>query len=186
MEKKIKRYDFDRISSRMSQRFGSIRRGDEEAHTFTMFCMESNLLKLHREDKKRDSRRAVEAIHICLLTIDGYLTDTTYDMGAFLSEENQAMAQGLLMSFDPFTNEEIKEILGEDRLGSAEALEAYFEEPAKCLVRLEKSVEMWLKARGQDGYFQYIEDLMGDSVKRDTKMEFAIPADLAGTPEQEK
>ena len=186
MEKKIKRYDFDRISGRMAQRFGSIRRGEEDAHTLTLFCMESNLLKLHREDKKRDSRRAVEAIHICLLTIDGYLTDTTYDMDAFLSEENKAMAHGLLMSFDPFTNEEIKHALGEERFGSADAMESYFEEPVKCLLRLEKSVEMWLKARGQDGYFQYIEDLMGDIVKKDTKMEFAVPAELPDNAESQK
>lgn len=184
MEKKIKRYDFDRISSRMSQKFGSIKKGQEEEHSFSLFCMESNLLKLHRENEKRDSRRALEAIHICLLTIDGYLTDTKYDMGAFLSEENQALAQGLLMSFDPFTNEEVRKVLGEECLDGTEALESYYEEPVKCLVRLEKSIEMWMKARGNDGYFQYIEDLMGDTVKRDTKMEFAVPAGIIGDSEE--
>lgn len=178
--KKIKRYDFDRISGRMAQRFGSIKKGEEESHMPFMFPMESNLLKLHREDKKRDSRRAIEAIHICLLTIDGYLTDTEYDMSAFLSEENQALAKGLLMSFDPFTNEEIRDVLGEGcQLDVDETLEAYFEEPVKCLIRIEKSIEMWLRARGADGYFQYIEDLMGDTIKQDTRMEYAIPADIA-------
>ncbi len=180
MKKKINRYHFDRISSRMSQRFGSIKRGEEEDHFPFLFPMESNLLKLHREDEKRDSRRAVEAVHICLLTIDGYLTDTEYDLEPFISEENQALAEGLLMSFDPFTNEEIRTALKESkRLDSAEQLEAYYEEPVKCLIRIEKSIEMWLKARGNDGYFQYIEDLMGDTVKTDTRMDYVVLGDIA-------
>lgn len=164
----------------MAQKFGSMKKGEEEEHALFMFTMESNLLKLHRVDEKRDSRRAIEAIHICLFTIDGYLTDTEYDMSLFLSDENQALANGLLMSFDPFTNDEIRDVLGEGcQLDAEETLESYFEEPVKCLLRIEKSIEMWLKARGTDGYFQYIEDLMGDAVKRDTRMEYAIPEDIA-------
>ena len=121
----------------MVQRFGSIKKGEEDSHFPLMFPMESNLLKLHREDEKRDSRRAIEAIHICLLTIDGYLREINYDLGAFLSEENQALAHGLLMSFDPFTNPEIREVLEGSDLDSGEAMEAYYEEPVKCLLRLE-------------------------------------------------
>lgn len=175
MKKKINRYNFDKISSRMGQRFGTIKRGEEEDHSFFMFPIESNMLKLHREKESRDSRRAIEAIHICLLTIDGYVTDTEYDLEMFLSEDNQALAKGIMMSFDPFTNDEIKEVVGGDRLDSAEKLEAYFQEPVQCLLRIEKSIEMWMKARGRDGYFQYIEDLMGDAVKRDTEMKYAVP-----------
>lgn len=166
MTKKINRYNFDRISSRMSQKFGTIKKGDEEDHALLLFPMESNMLKLHRENGKRDSRRAIEAIHICLLTIDGYLTDTEYEFGNLMSEENDALAKGLLMSFDPFTNEEIREALDENYdLDSKEDLERYFQEPVKCLLRLEKSIEMWNKVRGNDGYFNYIEDLMGDTIK---------------------
>lgn len=179
MKKKVDRYHFDKMSSRMTQRFGSIKKGEEEGHELFMFPMESNLLKLHREDEKRDSRRAIEAIHICLFTIDGYLTGTEYDLSLFLSEENQAMAKGLLMSFDPFTNEEIRAALGEKwKPDAVEYLEAYFAESVKCLTRIEKSIEMWLKARGTDGYFKYMEDLMGDIVKQDTKMGYAVPKDI--------
>lgn len=181
MTKKINRYNFDRISSRMSQKFGTIKRGDEEDHALLLFPMESNMLKLHRENEKRDSRRAIEAIHICLLTIDGYLTDTEYDFGNLMSEENEALAKGLLMSFDPFTNDEVREVLGETRdLDSKEELESYFQEPVKCLLRLEKSIETWSKARGNDGYFNYIEDLMGDTIKRDLKMNYSV---MEGSPE---
>ena len=84
------------------------------------------------------------------------------------------------MSFDPFTNGEIKKALGDGvRLDSEEHLEAYYAEPVKCLIRIEKSIEMWLKARGTDGYFQYIEDLMGDAVKTDTRMEYAVLEDIS-------
>lgn len=178
MKKKINRYNFDRISSRMSQKFGNIKKGDEEDHALLLFPMESNMLKLHRENEKRDSRRAIEAIHICLLTIDGYLTDTEYDFGNLLAEENEALAKGLLMSFDPFTNEEVREVLEETHdLKSKEVLESYFQEPVKCLLRLEKSIELWLKEWGNDGYFNYVEDLMGDSIKRDLEMSYSVFAD---------
>ncbi len=180
MKKKINRYNFDRISSRMSQKFGTIKKGDEEDHALLLFPMESNMLKLHRENEKRDSRRAIEAIHICLLAIDGYLTDTEYDLGTLLSEENEALAKGLLMSFDPFTNEEVREVLGENYdLDSKEDLESYFQEPVKCLLRLEKSIVTWSKARGNDGYFNYVEDLMGDSIKRDLEMNYSVFAGKA-------
>lgn len=183
MKKKINRYNFDRISSRMSQKFGNIKKGDEQDHALLLLPMESNMLKLHRENEKRDSRRAIEAIHICLLTIDGYLTDTEYDFGSLLSEENEALAKGLLMSFDPFTNAAVREALGKEcGLDSKEGLEGYFQEPVKCLLRLEKSIELWMKARGNDGYFQYVEDLMGDSIKRDLEMDFSV---FAGQEEAE-
>ena len=94
-----------------------------------------------------------------------------------MSGENKALAKGLLMGFDPFTNEEIREALKDTYdLDSKEGMEAYFREPVMCLLRLEKSIEMWLRARGNDGYFQYIEDLMGDTVKRDLEMNYAVLA----------
>jgi len=39
---------------------------------FMLFPMEGNLLKIHRQNEKRNGRRVIEAIHICLLTVDGY------------------------------------------------------------------------------------------------------------------
>lgn len=174
-KKKLDRYNFDKISGRMSQKFGTIPKGEEDAYMMLLFPMESNMLKLHREDARRDSRKAIEAVHICLLTVNGYLNDIEYDFGIFLSAENEALAKGLLMSFDPFTNEEIREALKDIYdLDSKEELETYFKEPVMCLLRLEKSIEMWLKARGNNGYFQYIEDLMGDTVKRDLEMNYAV------------
>ena len=46
MKKKINRYNFDRISSRMSQKFGTIKKGDEEDHALLLFPMESNISSL--------------------------------------------------------------------------------------------------------------------------------------------
>lgn len=180
-KKKLDRYNFDKISGRMSQKFGTIPKGEEDAYTMLFFPMESNMLKLHREDARRDSRKAIEAIHICLLAVNGYLNDIEYDFGIFLSAENEALAKGLLMGFDPFTNEEIREALKDIYdLDSKEELETYFKEPVMCLLRLEKSIEMWLKARGNNGYFQYIEDLMGDTVKRDLEMNYAVLSKAEG------
>ena len=36
---------------------------------FMLFPMEGNLLKIHRQNEKRNGRRVIEGIHICLLTV---------------------------------------------------------------------------------------------------------------------
>lgn len=101
--------------------------------------MESNLLKLHRQNPDRNGRHAAEAIQMSLLTVDGYLRETEYDYGRFASPENQALLHGLLMSFDPYTNPEIHEVVMKN--GQAFNAKEYFTLPVKCLIRIEKSIE---------------------------------------------
>lgn len=165
-------YKLERISSRMAKEFGTIPKGQEELHAFMLHPMESNLLKLHRQNPGRNGRHAVEAIQMSLLTVDGYLREIEYDYSRFASAENQAFLHGLLMSFDPFTNPEIREIVmkKDDNLAAKE----YFELPVKCLLRIEKSIQLWTGEWGRNGYFEFIEQQMGHLVEPDEKMNFTV------------
>ena len=175
MRKYVNNYQLERISSRMAKEFGTMRRGDEEIYGHILLPMEGNLLKLYRKAKSRNGRRAIEAIHMCLLKVDGYIKGIEYDFSSFVNDENQAFLEGLLMSFDPFTNREVYGVVSRVYdLNSPEDLKKYFEIPVKCLLRIEKSIELWTKELGPNGYFMFIEDQLGGMIKKDTKMDYTI------------
>lgn len=175
MKKQLNRYKFDKISGMMTKQFGKIEKGRENDYDMLFAPMEGNLLKLHRENEERNGRMAIEAIHVCLLLIDGYLTDTEYDLNGYRTPENEALVNGLLMSFDPFTNEEVKAAASKYwDLSSPEDLRSYFQTPVVCLLRIEKSVEMWTKNGGANEYFNFLEQTIGSIVTRDQKMNYAV------------
>jgi hypothetical protein len=175
LKKHVDQYKLDRISSRMAKEFGTIKRGDEELYTFMLHPMEGNLLKLHRQVSSRNGRRVIEAIRMCLLKVDGYINGVEYDFGQFITDENRAFMEGLLASFDPFTNQEISNIAERTYdLNSSDDLKKYFETPVKCLLRIEKSVELWTEELGVNGFFVFIEDQIGQLVEKDEKMNYTI------------
>lgn len=168
----VKQYDLDRIPSRMKKNFGSIPKGQEENYSFILSAMEGNMLKLHRQDPDRSGRQALIAIQMALLTVDGYIRQIEYDFSNHVEPENQALLHGLLMSFDPFTNEEIQEIVMKE--DDTFDTRKYFEIPIKCLIKIEDSIKLWTKERGSQGYFTFIENHMGPMVERDDEMNFTI------------
>ena len=68
------------------------------------------------------------------------------------------------MAFDPYTNEEIMELLKEqfqvDMLSQGQVKE-YYRFPVMCLLRIKESIDTWEKHSGSDGYFDFIEGCMG-------------------------
>ncbi len=175
MKKSVNYSAFERISSNMAREFGTIRKGEEEAYNQLLLPMESNLLKKNRNSQINNGRRAIEAIHICLFTVHGYLTETEYDLSDYITNENIAYTEGLLMSFDPFTNEELRHVLETERdLNSITYLQKYFAIPIMCLLRIEKSIELWTKEYGISGYFDFIEEHIGRKLVHDDKMDFTI------------
>ena len=175
MKKQLNRYKFDKISNMMAKEFGKIEEGKEDEYNMIFAPMEGNLLKMHRENEKRNGRVAIEAIHVCLLLIDGYLTDTEYDLNGYRTPENEAFVTGLLMSFDPFTNDEVKAAAsGYWDFTSPSDLRAYFQVPVICLLRLEKSIETWTKNMGTNGYFDFLEQTIGATVAGDLKMNYSF------------
>lgn len=175
MKKYVDYYKLEKISSKMAKEFGTILKGDEELYSFVLYPMEGNLLKLHRKVPVRNGRHAIEAIHMCLLKVDGYINEVEYDFGRFITDENKAFLEGLLESFDPFTNQEIFDAANKIYdLNTADGLKRYFETPVKSLLRVERSIELWTKELGVNGYFKFIEDEIGHLIEKDEKMDYAM------------
>ena len=142
-----------------------------------LFPMESNALKVHRSNPESNSRRLREAIGLVLFDIKSRYTEETYDVEAFRNKDNRKLEEALLMAFDPFTNEEIKGILGM-QLEPAE-LRKYYREPIMCLLRIKDSIDTWEKRAGANGYFEFIEGYMGAQINGN-EMNFSV---LAGVQE---
>ncbi|MCL2322529.1 MAG: hypothetical protein FWC47_10575 [Oscillospiraceae bacterium] len=177
MKIQVDNYKFDKILSKMGNEYGKIRKGDEEPFEFMLYPMESNLLKLHRINKKRDDYCAIKAIKICLFTIDEYINDVEYDLDKFMDDNTKALANGLLMAFDPFTNEDLRAVINLD-LNDKDELRKYFKDHIKCLIRIESSIEFWTKEYGASGYFMFTEDQFGAAVKRNDKMDFVVGGNI--------
>ena len=95
----------------MEKRYGKIKRGEEDFHSMMLFPMESNLLKIRRKHPSSNSRRLREAILLLLHRIEGYLEHEDIDVEKFENEDKVRLREALLMSFDPFTNADINDIL---------------------------------------------------------------------------
>ena len=172
---RVNSYKMDKISTKMARKFGKIKKGNEDAYSFILFSLEGNMLKLHRDNNSRNSRRALEAVKLCLLLIDSYLSDIEYDFTSVINDENKALRDGLRMGFDPFYNEEIKNLVSSMyNLDSAKDMEEYFKTPATCLIRIEQSIELWIDNLGINGYFKFIEQQLGEQVPQDLKMNYTI------------
>lgn len=175
MEKKIvDAYKLNRISSLMAKEFGTIPKGeeDEEPYWQILFSLESNILRVHRKNNLFAGSRAIEAIRMSLLIIDGYIKGIEYGYSRFTNEANQTFMQAILMSFDPFINPEIKRKLKKDKY--ILNVKDYFTLPIRCLLRIEKSIKLWSEDFGENGYFQIIEGTMGKGVKDNNKIDFSI------------
>ena len=176
----VNNYKFEKKSSDMGKTFGTIKKGDEDEYSLQLFPMESNLVKTNRLKRINNGRRVIEAVRVCLFIVDGYINNTKYDLDEHLTNDVSLFVNALLMSFDPFVNEEIMSIIksrGEVDVDSTDSLREYYKTSIKCLLRIEKSVELWTKEFGLNGYFKFLENTIGNSIKKDNKMDFAISID---------
>lgn len=175
MKKIVDNYNLERITSRMSQKFGTIYKGTEAQYALILMSMESNMLKLHRAHPECVENHATTAIQMCLLDIDGFLRGIEYDYDRFVTDEVKILLHGLKMSFDPFTNPEIH-VLVKDifDIESVEEMREYFETFVKCLIRIQKSIELWSGHYGINGYFNFMESMIGGDVKNDGIMNYTM------------
>jgi hypothetical protein len=168
-------YAFERISSSMTRTFGKVKKGKEEDFALELASIEGNLLKTYRKNKIHNGRRTLEAIKICFFIIDGYINNCEYDLSKYKTPENEPLVKAILMAFDPFTNEAIREALDcELDRHSLDDLREHFTHPIQCLLRIEESVELWTKRNGPDGYFNFTEEFMGTMVPYDETMDFSV------------
>lgn len=169
-------YQFERIYSQMEKEFGKIRKGEEETYAMLLFPMEGNVLKIHRQYPASNSRRLREAVALVLFDIKGKCTGETESADNFRNEDNEKLEKALLMAFDPYTNNEIMELL-KQQLQAAEfaqeQLKSYYQLPVMCLLRIKESIDTWEKRSGANGYFDFIESYMGNQING-TEMNFSI------------
>lgn len=169
-------YEFERIYAQMGKEFGKIKKGEEDIYSMLFFPMEGNVLKVHREFPASNSRRLRESIALVLFDIKSRCMGKKDNVDKFRNEDNERLEKALLMSFDPYTNDELMPLLKQhyqtDELTS-EMLQEYYKFPVMCLLRIKDSIDLWEKQSGSNGYFDFIENYMGHEI-RGTEMKFSI------------
>ena len=169
-------YQFEKIYSQMEKGYGKIRKGEEDMYSMLLLPLEGNALKIHRIAPSSNSRRLREAIALVLFDIKEKCSGETIDTGKFRNEANEKLEKALLMAFDPYTNEEIMELMVQqnntEELNQS-MLNDYYKLPVMCLLRIKESIDTWEKKNGADGYFDFIESYMGNQIKG-AEMNFII------------
>ena len=176
----VNQYQFEQIARVMEKHYGKIKKGEEDIHAMVLFPMESNLLKIHRKYPDSNSRRLREAILLVLHRVNGYLKHENIDVEKFENEDNVRLRDALLMSFDPFTNADINDILtlqGGMDFSDDKKLDEYLKEPVLCMMRILDSVDHWEKQGGIDGYFDFMESWMDDKIPQNEDMDYSIMVD---------
>ncbi|MCM1161417.1 MAG: hypothetical protein NC412_09350 [Roseburia sp.] len=169
-------YQFEKIYSEMEKDFGKIKSGDENAHSIMLFPLEGNALKIYKSYPSSNSRRLREAIALVLFRLKENYTGINYDTSKFRNEDNCRLETALLMAFDPLTNPEVKEAISADSdfdISDLSQLRNYYKEPIICLLRIKESIDTWEKRNGANGYFDFIEQYMGQQINGD-EMLFSI------------
>lgn len=168
---------FEQIARRMKQRFGSMEKGQEEPYVMLLFSMEGNLLQVHRSHPAANGRRCREALFLALYVVQERTGGKAVDVKKFENPENLLLRDALLSAFDPQTNPQIAESLaegfGEDWRERWDP-EVEYEMPVRCILWILKSVELWTKRRGPDGYFEMLEQMMGSKVKPGADLHYAV------------
>lgn len=175
-ESVMQQYQFERIYSFMEKEFGKIKSGQEQQHEQMLFPMESNLLKVYRSDPASNSRRLKEAIALALFDIRSKYSGEEFALDKFRNKDNEKLEYALLMTFDPFTNEKIKESLAsvsELDLTDVTQLHDFYAEAVICMLRIKESIDLWEKKMGSNGYFQVLENMIGAVIKGN-EMQFVI------------
>lgn len=179
MGKDMNPYQFEQITRRMEQKYGKMRKNEEDRYAMLLFPMESNLLKIHRKEPGANSRRLEEAVLLALYEVENRTEEKSSDVSSYENKENRLLKEALLKAFDPFANDEIAAVLrerGGAHLEDKEFLFRYYKEPVMCVLRIKESVEYWIKRGGTDGYFDFLERWFGDKVPDDNKMNYSIYA----------
>lgn len=175
-------YQFEQIARRLQKDHGKLRKGEEDQYSMMFFPMESNAVKVHRNNPEAGDSRMKEAINLVLHQVDGRIRGEMPDTSAFENPENVLLRDALLMAFDPFTNEEIRASLtqnGDELLEDKEYLKRFYHAPILCLMRIQESIDFWGQY-GTNGYFQYLERNMGHMIPHDQKMNYSVELIEAG------
>ena len=163
-------YQFEKIFSRMSKEFGKIVHGEESGYRSILMPMEIALLRTHREHPRSNSQRLKEALALVLFDIQSRYTGETPDLSAFRNVDNERLENALLMVFDPFTSEQVRQSMEEDPdkkvdLSTPDQKRKFFAPFIRCIVRLRESIDIQEKRMGSNGYFDFLEEIFGNHLE---------------------
>lgn len=164
-------YQFEKIFLQMEKEFGKVKASEEKKYAMMLLPLQSNILKVHRAFPTSNSRRLKEAIALVLFYLKEIYSREHFAIETFSNPDNERLGHALLMAFDPFTNDELKEAVENEYdidWSNPNQLYAYYKEPIRCLLRIKDSTDLWIKKQGTDGYFIYLEQFMGETIHDDT------------------
>ncbi len=179
----MNQYQFEQVCRRMEKRYGKIRKGEESRHEEGLRAIETNLLTVWRQNRACDSRRLLEAVPLSLYAVESRLNGQEYDVSAFENPENLKLKHAILMAFDPFTNAELRKEAEKEygwNLTDGAELEAYYQKPVQCVLRILDSVKQWTKERGSEGYFNFISAFIPPYITEAGKLDWAVPVKPTG------
>ena len=176
----MNKYQFEQIIRRSAQRFGKMKRREEEQFTADFFVIESNMIIVHREHPKADGIRAREAVMLVLHHIEGLITGEEKDLSAFENEENRLLADAILYAIDPqFSDKGMTKFKDgggdESKLDDPEYLMYMYLIPVQCLLRIIDSIDLCTRKMGSNGYFTLIEKQIGPRVADEFNLCLTVP-----------
>ena len=168
-------HNLRRVFQRLLEIYEPMKRGEEDNYTEFFLSLESNMLNVARKDSNCNSRRAREAVDICLATINGYLNQIEYDYSSLSNPANLAMVKALQMAYDPLVNEELAAVVDKKwDLNDRAFQKRLFAIPFKCLYRLRDSIDSWMQMGGSNGYLQMVEREFGPHISRNQEWQWTM------------
>lgn len=160
-------HNIRRVFQRLLEIYQPMKRGEEEQYIDFFLAMEGNMLKTAQKDGNCNSRRAREAVDICLASINGYLNQIDYNYSSLSNPANLALVKALQMAYDPLVNPELAAAIDKKwDLNDLVFQKRLFAIPFKCLHRLRDSIDSWMEMGGSNGYIQMIEREFGPHIDR--------------------
>ena len=175
-------YQFEQITRKIPKKY-DLKIPYNDLECLYMFVIESNLLKTYRKEPIYTDHDLYEAILIALHTIQGYLRRQPVGdaLARFETKKNKALAHAILTAIDPFTNEEMRiayAFMSDPLLADHDTLDAFFDRPVQCLLRMTDVIDTWTAKYGNSGYFVMLEEFNGPSVDHDDKMAYVARAPM--------
>ena len=150
---------FEQIARKMDQRFGNIRKGDEDAHMIVLVILELSAYQTYLEHHSLTGSDMQDAICLVLYHIQNKLTGTQVDTAKFENKKNLLLKKALLSAFDPDEDTDAAALWREAQQNIQDFTEEkYYGMFVQGLLRILDSVKTWTKERGSGGYFGFLDE----------------------------
>lgn len=161
----LNEYKINKICNDIKLKFGIIQSSEQILYSKYIKCMELNLMQIHHINPAiYTSRKALEAINYCLITLYSKITNISYNFCNYINSENEIFINILIQSYDCKENIDLLNALTNESINieeyqnSANVLSVII----KCLLKLKDTIEYLLKKSGFNGYFLLLNDILNE------------------------